>query len=331
MEYKMNLHKDIKLFNQAIRATAQQMNILDIYVEKDYWVTLALHAIFHDDIASEAVFKGGTALSKCYRVIERFSEDIDLVVLQEEGDSGNKLSKKLKSITNAVGQVITEVEDEGITNKKGMIRKVAYDYPKIFKGVFGQVRNKVIVEATWLGRFEPYKQKYISSYIYEMMKKAGQLDLAEQFNLLPFQVNVLESKRTICEKIMSLVRFSYSEKPIEDLRNKIRHCYDIHQLLKQESIIKFFNSPEFDQMLLLVGQDDVTSFKTGNEWLFRHPKEAVIFSKTNDTWMELKSTYSNEFKQLVYGELPNENDVFNSLMLVSDRLNRIAWSIHRTR
>ena len=76
----MKLHEDKKLFREAVEFTAQLMDILDIYVEKDYWVTYALHTIFHNPIGEEAIFKGGTALSKCHGLIDRFSEDIDLVV-----------------------------------------------------------------------------------------------------------------------------------------------------------------------------------------------------------------------------------------------------------
>lgn len=94
----MKLHENANLFRQAVQITAQQMGIADIYVEKDYWVTLALHIIFHNEIGSEAVFKGGTALSKCFGIIERFSEDIDLVVLNKEGEAGNQLKKKLKKL-----------------------------------------------------------------------------------------------------------------------------------------------------------------------------------------------------------------------------------------
>lgn len=92
----MKLHNDIKLFRQSIDFTAQKMGILPIYVEKDYWVTYVLHLIFHDSIGTETVFKGGTALSKCFGLIERFSEDIDLVVLKQEGEGGNQLKNKLK-------------------------------------------------------------------------------------------------------------------------------------------------------------------------------------------------------------------------------------------
>lgn len=69
----MKLHENTGLFSQAIRATAQQLQLQEIYIEKDYWVTFALYTIFHHEIGKEAVFKGGTALSKCYGIIERFS------------------------------------------------------------------------------------------------------------------------------------------------------------------------------------------------------------------------------------------------------------------
>jgi len=323
----MRLHEDKKLFKQAVQFTAQQMGILDIYVEKDYWVTLALHTIFHNEIGKEAVFKGGTALSKCFGIIERFSEDIDLVVLNNEGDSGNQLKNKLKKITKIVATKIDEIEVKGITNKRGMIRKVAYNYPRTFTGVFGQVRNVIIVESTWLGRYEPYHKQKISSYIFEMLKKTNQLDIAKENNMLPFEVQVLDVKRTICEKIMSLVRFSYGENAIDDLKNKIRHTYDIHQLLTDDAVKDFFNSADFEKMLLNVGRDDVLSFKTNNNWLANHPKDALLFDNTTVVWENLKNTYNNEFKELVYGKLPNENDVLNVLLQVKKRLNKVEWTI----
>ncbi len=73
----MNLHSKKELLQDAILATADYMDMRDIYIEKDYWVTIALYEIFHSEMASQAVFKGGTALSKCHKLIERFSEDID--------------------------------------------------------------------------------------------------------------------------------------------------------------------------------------------------------------------------------------------------------------
>mgnify|MGYP003675049248 CR=1 FL=1 len=119
------------------------MGILDIYIEKDYWVCYALKLIFESKIKEEAIFKGGTALSKCYKYIERFSEDIDLVILKREEDTANQLKRKLRDVTNEISAPFEEVEQEGISNKKGMIRKIAYNYPKAFKGNYGQVRDTI--------------------------------------------------------------------------------------------------------------------------------------------------------------------------------------------
>jgi predicted nucleotidyltransferase component of viral defense system len=58
----MNLHLNKQLFRDAISVTSQQLDILQIYVEKDYWVTYALYTIFNNEIGKETIFKGGTAL-----------------------------------------------------------------------------------------------------------------------------------------------------------------------------------------------------------------------------------------------------------------------------
>ncbi len=323
----MNLHSNRELFVDAITATAQRMDILEIYVEKDYWVCYALKLIYESAIKDEAIFKGGTALSKCYSYIERFSEDIDLVVLRKEEETGNQLKAKLKKITTTITDPFVEVDIDGITNKMGMIRKVAYDYPKVFEGDFGQVRDTIILEATWLGNYEPYLKSNVNTYIYDMMLGANQIQLAEDYGMLPFEVLILDVKRTLCEKIMSLVRFSHTENPIADLNNKIRHVYDIHQLLKDETVQNFFNSEDFDAMLLKVAHDDIQSFKNNNDWLQYHPKEALIFKSPKETWNQLKDTYQNDFKILVYGELPKEVDVLETITKVSIRLFQVKWEV----
>jgi predicted nucleotidyltransferase component of viral defense system len=54
------------------------------------------------------VFKGGTALSKCYSLIDRFSEDIDLVVLRREGETDARMKAKLKGVSEAVNTALPE-------------------------------------------------------------------------------------------------------------------------------------------------------------------------------------------------------------------------------
>lgn len=323
----MILHQNKELFVNYIRVTAQQMKIPAIYVEKDYWVTYALFTIFNNEIGKDTVFKGGTALSKCYNMIERFSEDIDLVVLRREGETDSKLKSKLKTVSTVVEAVLPEVPIEGITHKMGMNRKTAHSYNKEFKDEYGQVRDVIILESTWLGYYEPYTTKSIVSFVGQMMLDNKQTDIAQENGLLPFDLLALEPTRTICEKIMSLVRFSYGENPTDDLKKKIRHTYDLHQLLKQDEFLKFFQSPAFDEMLLKVASDDVASFRNNNKWLNYHPSEALIFKDLENVWNELKTIYNGDFKNLVYGELPKEEAILKTLKMIQERLKAISWTI----
>jgi len=323
----MILHQNRELFQDAILATAQSLKIPEIYIEKDYWVTLALYEIFHSELASEAVFKGGTALSKCHKLIERFSEDIDIVVLRHEGEADNQLKKKIRRITKIVSAVIPEVDIEGLTNKKGNIRKTVHQYDKIYTGNFGLVREHIILETSWLGNFEPYTLETINSYVADMMRNKHQLDLIEVYKMAPFKLQILSKERTLCEKIMSLVRFSWKNDPYIELSNKIRHIYDIHMMLLNDEIGSFFESNDFNIMLLKVGYDDTISYKNSNEWLKEHPKKAIIFSQPEKTWEKIRTSYQSSFKDLVIGNLPDETALIETLQRVSKRLLLIEWNI----
>ncbi len=324
----MRLHENKQLFRQAIQFTAQHMNLPEIYVEKDYWVTYALRAIFSDKIGKETVFKGGTSLLKCFRFIERFSEDIDLVVFRNAGESNNQLSNKIKAIGNVVSKSLPEILVEGVTQKMGMNRKTAHSYAKEFDGAYGQVRDVIIIEATWLGYFEPYETRPVSSFIHDMMIATQQEILIGEYELQPFDVLVLQPRRTICEKIMSLVRFSYDEDAITALRNKIRHLYDLYKLLQDETLNEFFHSAEFEQMVNKVGEDDIISYKNNNEWLKHHPKNALIFADAKNVWSNLAPTYEGAFKNLIFDASPPASDeLFTFLSSVYERLKLLSWKL----
>lgn len=155
----------------------------------------------------------------------------------------------------------------------------------------------------------------------------NQTHIAKENDLLPFNVLALNPIRTICEKIMSLVRFSYAEHPMDDLKQKIRHTYDLYKLLKKKKFLDFFNTSSFDEMLLKVANDDVASYKNNNKWLIHHPNEALIFKNLDNVWETLKATYNSDFKTLVYGELPNDDAVLETLKMIQKRLESISWSI----
>ncbi|WPD21389.1 MAG: nucleotidyl transferase AbiEii/AbiGii toxin family protein [Candidatus Electrothrix scaldis] len=323
----MRLHEEEKLFRQAVLATAEHFGIPEIFIEKDYWVTYALHAIFHDDIGKETVFKGGTALSKCFGMIKRFSEDIDLVVKHGGEETDNQLKRKIKKIGQVVGCIMPEVKVDGLTRKMGMNRKTAHSYPKTFTGAFGQVRDVIVIEATWFGYYEPFTTQSITSYIHDMMLAKAQLGMIDDYTMQAFEVTVLHPTRTLCEKIMSLVRFSYSDNPVQDLRMKMRHLYDLHMMLRDDALKAFFVSQGFAGAICKVAQDDVQSFRNNNRWLTYHPSQSFLFKDTGKVWGQLKGTYLGDFKGLVYGDLPDEEQILETLVTIRERLADVEWHV----
>lgn len=93
---KLNKQDKLNIFNQA----SERSGLPSYAVEKDWWVTLCLNIIFTLPYNKHFVFKGGTSLSKAWNLIERFSEDIDLVVdrkhLGFEGELSKTQVKKLR-------------------------------------------------------------------------------------------------------------------------------------------------------------------------------------------------------------------------------------------
>lgn len=80
--------------------------------------------------------------------------------------------------------------------------------------------------------------------------------------------------------------------------------------------------------MILVGTDDIQSFRNNNGWLMIHPKDALIFSSPKETWEQIKYPYRGTFKDLVMGELPDENELIDSLIIVAERLKAIKWDIN---
>ncbi|MGZ0014621.1 nucleotidyl transferase AbiEii/AbiGii toxin family protein [Yeosuana sp. AK3] len=325
----MKLHNYKDAFEGAIVATAQHFGISEVYIEKDYWVTLALKQIFTDANSKDiAVFKGGTSLSKCFGIIDRFSEDIDMVVIKEDGETDNSLKRKLKKVTSALEVIMTEIPNHPLENKRGKIRKIVYGYDKVgVKGTFGQVRDQIVLEVSSLGNSQPSEKVEIHSMITQFIATTNNPDLIKEYQLEPFKVTVISIERTFCEKIISLVRFSYTENPLEDLANKVRHTYDLHQLLQEKRISTFLKSNDFETMLIQVGKDDDKAIPNDKEWLSKHPTDSLFFSKTEKVWETVSKTYSGSFKELLTGELPDEKVVFQSLLTIGKRLKSVDWKI----
>lgn len=98
----MGLLRDDPEFATALGQAARDLGDLDpSFVEKDYWVTQVLRAL-HAEYPGAFLFKGGTSLSKGYGIIERFSEDVDILVVPPAGASNREREAHLRAITGAI-------------------------------------------------------------------------------------------------------------------------------------------------------------------------------------------------------------------------------------
>ena len=158
-----------------------------------------------------------------------------------------------------------------------------------------------------------------------MILSQGQQALIAEYELHSFIVIALRPEQTLCEKIMNLVRFSYSEQPLQDLKLKIRHTYDLHKLLSDPAIQAFFQSEAYEPLFLAQANSDSVSYKNNHPWLAYHPAEALIFSDLENVWPELCSTYSSDFSNLVFGQFPHKTCIFETLTAIKTRLPSITW------
>ena len=100
----MKLYNDKDLFERIIIDTSEKLKIAPVIIEKDYYVTIILREIVKRQ--SKIIFKGGTSLSKCYHLINRFSEDIDLNIdceIKPTQGERKKLTESIIEIINEFG------------------------------------------------------------------------------------------------------------------------------------------------------------------------------------------------------------------------------------
>ncbi|WP_026461410.1 nucleotidyl transferase AbiEii/AbiGii toxin family protein [Adhaeribacter aquaticus] len=316
----MNLHQNPEVFQDAITAAAQALNIREIFIRKDYWVTLVLYRLAHSPYVNQAIFKGGTSLSKAYNLIERFSEDIDLAINATESMTGNQVRSLLSKIGKEITKDLSEVPGDPVTSKGSRFRKTVHDYGAPADAAFGQASNTILLEINAFASPNPHQHLPVSSYIGQFLAQRNLFEFIRQYTLQPFEVNVVSLERTFTEKVMALVRASYGPDPMTDLRLKIRHVYDLNALLKQPKINSFLNSQAFFTSLQAVQVDDARSSEFQGVWSSEPLREYLLFQDPLKSWPFLLPTYMGEFKSLVYGALPPQEEILNSLAQIAARL-----------
>jgi predicted nucleotidyltransferase component of viral defense system len=302
----MKLHKEVKLFSDMVRAASQHLDIKSEFVEKDYWITLVLSRLAKSKYFSEAVFKGGTSLSKGYNLIERFSEDVDIAIIHDKGKTGNEIKNIIRTIEKEITLDLTELKMDGVTSKGSRFRKSVFEYVSTDKG---NQNNKLIVEVNSFANPFPFQRLKIQSFIFDFLMQTGNEKYIEQYHLHSFKVNVLSKKQTLLEKMVSLIRFSFEENTVESISKKIRHFYDLYFLMNNPECAEFVSSSTFKKQFDTIVQHDRDMFEEPKGWQTKSISESPLVNDFASIWKQIKVKYQTELSALAYRPIPNENDI----------------------
>ena len=236
---------------QQTEATHPGIN--QVAIEKDWWVTVTLKALFQTDCRDSLIFKGGTSLSKGFNIIERFSEDIDLAIShsffgvektnKSQRDKLKKLARKYIQET-LVAQLDEQLKSMGITgytienitqvqDKNGEWKPIDSDkdptvillhYPSIIEDTITYIPPRVKIEISCLSMDEPTEERYIHSLIGETFEEE---DIDANC-----KIRTVVPTRTFLEKIFLLAEEFQKDKP-RSVRMS-RHLYDLEKLMDTE-------------------------------------------------------------------------------------------------
>lgn len=322
----MKLHENGTDFRDFITIASAELDIADVLIEKDYWVTYALKNLVKSAHAKSVVFKGGTSLSKAHKVIHRFSEDIDLAVIVAEGENGNVVKNKIKEIEQACSGLFTEVDIPGKTSKGSKFRKTVWKYPTVsLGGEYGDAGRHILLEVNSFTIPEPHENKMIETLVSVFLRKIGKEEEIHRYELESFQISVLSSDRTTIEKISAITKGCYTSKDNYDvLMKNIRHFYDLAKIHHHYGPALFEDTTKFSSLLERVKADDA-KMDVKQEWAGKKYHEAPIFADFDTVWKIISPAYTGQFKNLLYGakELPEENKVKEIIQLISETLKRV--------
>jgi len=230
---------------ERIATVAKNMRLPDVSVEKDWWVTAVLRAVFSLPYANHMSFKGGTSLSKCWNLISRFSEDVDIAVNREYlGFSGalskTQISDKLRRASCSFVReklqfdLARQLENNGIKpgffSVKVNITPVTTTDPEIveieYQSLFDEVsyiKRKVILEVSGRSMSEPLQEVQLQSMIDKAFPNTP-------FAETPFWVQAVVPQRTFIEKICLLHEEFAKQQNLVRIERMSRHLYDLAQM-----------------------------------------------------------------------------------------------------
>lgn len=292
---------------EALRdATAARLELSPAMVEKDYWVTEILRvAPGLLGPGEQLIFKGGTSLSKAFGLIERFSEDIDVIIVTER--TGNSLRQLFRRCVTGISEILGldgHRENEG----RGHL-SARFHYPHMHHDA--ALSSGVLLELGSRGGWEPNHRRTIRSMMAEIADSAFGTSSNDFEDLASIDIGVLAPERTLVEKLA----FLHHRATVRDYRalaRGSRHLYDVWCLLRSDRVVRTLD----ERTIALLAEDvDQRSAKAG--WPYA-PRPIGGFGSSPAFGFDplIRSAFEEGFENLsdlVWGEIPSVGDALEQV------------------
>lgn len=311
-------------------------------IEKDWWVTAVLRVMFSLPYANHLSFKGGTSLSKCWHLIDRFSEDIDIAVDREFlGFSGTlsktQISDKLRRaacsfVRDTLQYDLAEhLYNNGFSADKVKVNVnitpatttdpevININYDSVLSLSIDGIDNnryilpKVKVEVSGRSMSEPVSDIFIDSMIDKVYPKAP---FAEQ----KFRVRAVLPERTFLEKLFLLHEEFAKPKDLIRVERMSRHLYDIGQMLKTPIAERAINDADLYNQV--VEHRRIFIGLRGFDYDTLHPTTLHIVppSSVIEQW---RTDYENMRLHMIYGESVSFEELIEELANLNAEINKL--------
>lgn len=332
--------KWLLLTEEQRRSTLNQLAIStglkEKALEKDWWVTLVLKAIFNTEYKEHLLFKGGTSLSKCFGLINRFSEDIDLALNREFLNFGGKLSKqKIKDLKKAAA--LFTVNDFMPALEKGLMElgvpevmlqitaiptpeKQSPNDPQIiliaYPSLYDQVEyiaEAVQVEVSARSLIDPFTHCSINSILSQELPDAPYAEAS-------FIVPAVEPRRTFLEKAFLLhEEFQLKEEKMTPAR-KSRHLYDLERMMDQDHAVQALSDDKL--------YNDIIEHRKHFHALkdvdyLTHHRSTIDFIPPHFIMDAYRKDYRTMREQMIYGDPPEFDQLIERLVNLKDRFRQV--------
>ena len=232
----MLLHKNREVFQELIMSTASDLGLENFQVEKDYYVSLFLKELLKRKPGISIVFKGGTSLSKCYSIIDRFSEDIDLAVefksnkVKVTPSERKQLKATILLAINQLGMTLLNKDDirSGRDHNEYHI-----GYENVNNGDEKMIPH-IIVETIVVYKPYPCVSLDVSNYITKHLMSLNEEQLIAKYELAPFKMLIQSVERTFIDKLFALCDYHLDKR----YNRYSRHLYDVHMIWQSGQLNK---------------------------------------------------------------------------------------------